>query len=263
MILHDQHVHSCFSHDSKELIDNYYNKTKELGCKYFITTEHIDFDVHPNHEDWTADFEKLKKRLSELYKSGGPIPLLGVEIGYRADFRPKMEKWINSQDFDVINLSIHNNPLMEYYYESFFREYGIDKCLEMYFNQMMDAMLSMDDFDVLAHIDYGFKTAYNIDKDLKFSDYEHYLIPILKQLIKKDKALEINTKVQKAFPDTHLKYLLGLYKSLQGTKLTLSSDAHIIDRYMEGFDKYKQIIKDCGFDHLCYFVKRKCYNFDI
>ena len=122
-----------------------------------------------------------------------------------------MEKWINSQDFDVINLSIHNNPLMEYYYESFFREYGIDKCLEMYFNQMMDAMLSMDDFDVLAHIDYGFKTAYNIDKDLKFSDYEHYLIPILKQLIKKDKALEINTKVQKAFPDTHLKYLLGLY----------------------------------------------------
>ena len=76
--------------------------------------------------------------------------------------------------------------------------------------------------------------------------------------------LEINTKVQESInDDEHLKYILRLYKSLGGNYLTLSSDAHKKERYLSGYDKYSKIIKNSGFDRLCYFVKRELYFYDI
>ena len=76
-------------------------------------------------------------------------------------------------------------------------------------------------------------------------------------------AIEINVKVQNALTTEHLKSFLNLYKTLGGTKLTLSTDAHQSSRYLEHFDKYKQIIKDAGFKYLCYYIKQKEYHFDI
>ena len=78
-----------------------------------------------------------------------------------------------------------------------------------------------------------------------------------KLIIEKDKCLEINTKVQNAINDEHTLYILSLYKKLGGKHLTLSSDAHAADRYCSSFDKYIKIIKEEGFDHLCYFVNRE------
>ena len=85
----------------------------------------------------------------------------------------------------------------------------------------------------------------------------------MKELIKKDKAMEINTKVQSVLPMEHTEYLLKLYKSLGGIHITLSSDAHELRRFCDGFDKYIPVIKKCGFDHLTYIVKRKKYQIEL
>ena len=79
-----------------------------------------------------------------------------------------------------------------------------------------------------------------------------------------NKALEINTKVQEAINDiNHTKYLLSLYRQMGGEKVTLSSDAHSKERYLSNFDYYKNIIKECGFNYLVYFVKQKEYHYSI
>ena len=71
---------------------------------------------------------------------------------------------------------------------------------------------------------------------------------------------EINVKVQNALPESHLRDFLKLYKELGGTKLTLSTDAHSSNRYLEHFDKYVSIIKESGFNYLCYYIKQKEYD---
>ena len=86
MILHDQHVHSQYSEDSEALLDEYYEFAKKLGCKYFVTTEHIDFMPAYSDHDWICDFDLLKKHLDKLNQDGGPKCLLGIEMGYRKDY---------------------------------------------------------------------------------------------------------------------------------------------------------------------------------
>lgn len=262
MILHDQHVHSEFSEDSNALIEKYYEIAKDLGCKYFVTTEHYDFDLGTKGFDWTVDFDRLKEKLSYFNSLNGPKCLLGIELGYRKD---KLEQIINmshSQNFDIINLSIHDHECgIEYYFQPGFIEYGIEKTLTMYFEEILEAVTIFDNFDVLSHIDYGFKTAYAIDHNVKLSQYESIVKNILETLIKKDKALEINTKVQTSLPIEHTKYLLNLYFSLGGRKLTLSSDAHEVERYRDKYQEYSELIKEAGFEYLCYFVNRKEYKF--
>ena len=42
--LHDQHLHTKYSLDSKEEIVNYYQLASSIECSYFVTTDHIEFD---------------------------------------------------------------------------------------------------------------------------------------------------------------------------------------------------------------------------
>lgn len=263
MVLHDQHVHSLYSDDSNELLENHYQKAKIARCKYFITTEHIDFNPSMSDHDWLCDFDKLIKHLNNLYQEGDPIPLLGVEMGYRADYIEEINKILDSYDFDLINLSIHDSGKYEYYFIDNVLALGIKEMTNLYYNQVLEAVKRVEKFNVLSHIDYYFKTIYKIDKTACFLDDIDKIKPILEELIKKGKALEINIKVQNALPDSHLVSLLKLYKELGGTKLTLSTDAHNKDRYLEHFDKYKKIIKDAGFNYLCYYIKQKEYHYDI
>ena len=264
-LLYDQHVHSSYSRDSKEDILNYIKKAMEFGFNYFITTEHIDFDVCETKDDWLVDFDSLKKTLKS-YQSRYPSIqlLLGVELGYREDHLDKMKEVLRINSFDLVNLSIHSSKIEDFYYKEYFMQYGIEYTLDNYFKEMLEAVSTFNDFDVLSHLDYAIKTVYKINNKDLLNEYSDIIKKVMTELVIHNKALEINTKVQNAFKETtHLQNLLMLYKEVGGTKLTLSSDAHTVDRYAQGFEYYSDIIKQCGFSYLCYYIKRKEYHFMI
>lgn len=265
MKLHDQHIHTSYSFDSTASVDEYYRIASEMGCKYFVSTDHLEFMSVYNNQDWTVDFESLQKDLERLHKQYPNVtPLKGVEIGYRKDQLDRINKTIEEGNFDLINLSIHDNGDIDYYLTKDFLRHGLDNALKIYFENMIDGLEVMDDFDVLSHFDYGFKTALLIDKSLKISKYEEYLVKVFKLLIQKKKALEINIKVQITINSIeHIKYFLTLYKNLGGERLTISTDSHLPELYMKNFDKFASIVKECGFDELCYYVKRKEYRYVI
>ena len=112
--------------------------------------------------------------------------------------------------------------------------------MNAYFDQMIEATSNFQNYDVLSHIDYAFKTTYLMDetKTTKLSIYEDKIKKVLNNLIKND-------------------------KSLGGVNLTISSDSHSCERYLSGVEYYQQIARECGFDHLVYFVNRKRYNYQI
>lgn len=264
-MIHDQHIHTSYSRDSQASIDEYYKIASDLGCKYFVATDHLEFMSSYNKADWTVDYVGLNKDLERLGKQyPNVLPLKGVEIGYRKDHLPRMLKAIGEGDYDLINLSVHDNGEIDYYIIEEFKKRGYLETLIVYFNNVIDALTTMDDFDVLSHFDYGFKTAYLIDNNLRISAYEDYLKQIFKLLITKKKALEINIKVQETIKSVeHIKYFLNLYRSLGGDRITISTDSHTTETYLKNFEKYADIVKKCGFTSLCYYVRRKEYRYTL
>ncbi len=266
-MIHDQHCHSMYSFDSKEKLENYFKIADSYQVKYLVTTEHIEFNCVYNNQDWKVDYDALKEDFKKCHLKYPHItPLLGVEIGYRYDALDRMTSLIKSQPFDVVNMSIHDNGVYDYYDQPTFIKVGILKMLDIYFDNIIDALDHFTDFNVLSHFDYGFKTAYLIDNNLTINLFEPKIKTIFKKLINLNKALEINFKVQSLLNLDHLKLFLKWYKELGGSKLTLSSDAHkmeALNDYYMSQAKYLQIIKDAGFNYLCYYIKRKEYHYDI
>lgn len=267
-MLHDQHCHTSFSLDSKASIEEYYKIALKNKTKYFITTEHIEFDSVYNKIDWTVDYEELKYTLNYLKDKYKTItPLLGVELGYRKDHLEDMLKLVKSEDFDLVNMSIHDNGVYDYYMKEAYLEKGVDGMLDIYFNNILDALDNFHDFDVLSHFDYGFKSAYNVDNSIRINDYEQIVRKIFRKVISLGKTLEINIKVQSLLKlNNHLETWLRWYKEEGGEKLTISSDSHeekYHDEYYNIRPMYIELLKKLGFDSLRYFIKRKEYIYKI
>lgn len=260
MRIHDQHVHSYYSFDSKQRIEEYLNKAVGLGLDYFVLTDHCDLNFLDKKKDLFFDLSKQKKELKELQGEYPNIKILsGIEIGYKPSELNRINNIINDNNFDLINLSLHESDGIDYYLVEEFKKRGVDKTLEIYFSRQLEMVSEYDDFDVLCHIDYGFKTAYLLDNSIEISKYKNIISKILQELIKKDKTLEINIKVQEFLPISHTRYLLELYRKLGGTNITISSDSHVCEKYYDNFDKYIELIKTVGFKNLTYFVNRAKY----
>ena len=266
MKYYDQHTHSAFSEDSNEDLRNYYLCAIRDGVDYVCTCEHFDFETIMG-KTWSADFDSAIKYREELKKEFPNItPLLGVELGYKPTAYKVITDLACRYPFDIIQLSIHDNNIIDYYFPEQFGDYY--ETLNGYFDLMLDGVTNFDNYDVLSHLDYGFKTCLFINKNLKLSEFEGKIKKILEVIIKKGKALEVNSKVQnKIYEITNnydnLEYLLKLYKSMGGEKITLSSDAHEVKFYRSNFSLYMDIIKKNGFNKLSYYIKRKEYFYDI
>ena len=264
MKIHDQHVHSYYSFDSEQSIKEYLDKARDLNLEYFVLTDHCDLNYLDKGKDIFFDIDKERAELDELQKEYPDIKILkGIEIGYKPSEMGRINKIIKGHYFDLINLSLHESDKIDYYFQEEFQKLGIKETLKIYFNRELEAVTNFHDYDVFCHLDYGFKTAYLFDNSISIKDYEDIIIKIMKTLIKEDKALEINVKVQQVLPIEHTKYLLRLYKSLGGRYLTISSDAHSVINFYQDFDKYIKLIKSEGFKHLTYYVNRKRLEYDL
>lgn len=258
MKLYDQHVHSGFSFDSEQDPREYLVAAEKLGLEYFVLTDHCDLNYFDRGSDLFFDLKEQDKCLSELQKEFPSIKILrGIEIGYKPSELKRIKQIIKDNRFDVINFSLHESDNIDYYEKTDYQRAGIMNALDIYFKRELEMAKSFDDYDVFCHLDYGFKTAYKMDKSLKISLFEDILSQIMKEVIKREKALEINIKVQGEINLEHTRYILNLYKSLGGKYLTLSSDAHSVNRFCDSFDKYTKVIKEEGFDELVYFLERK------
>lgn len=263
-VLHDLHVHSEYSYDSEEPLRNYFEIASKNNQSYFITTEHIEYMFIGTNCDWTVDYDKMIKELENLKNEFPNVtPLLGIEIGYHKENIEKMQKTINSYNFDQIIMSVHDSGEVDYYYAEIARKMGENEFLTLYFNNVLEAVKNFDNYDILAHFDYGFKSAYKAFSNVNLKKYQNIVTEIFQELIRKDKTLEVNTKVQSALNDEHLRYFLSLYKELGGKNITLASDSHVQSNYKHQFEHYLNIIKEIGFNKLCYFVNRQRYYFNI
>jgi len=237
----DQHVHSSYSFDSNENLENYINVSDNNDI---ITTEHLDLD-NPiiNHKDSSIDYLKYIEQIEILNKKYSNKFFSGIEIGYTQKSEKKIEDFLKNKNFNLKLLSIHQNGNYDYMCVNK-KLISLEVLIQEYFEQMIQALESSIKFDVLAHFEYGLRMI-----DISVTDFDNlasvFLNKIIELIVKKEIAFEVNTKSMYKYKKENLySYMIEKYLKKGGRLFTLGSDAHNIKDYAYKFDEARKFLLD-------------------
>ena len=235
----DQHVHSSFSFDSNEDLENYINVSNNSEI---ITTEHLDFE-NPiiNYKDSSIDYLKYVGQIKNLNKKYSNKFFLGIEIGYTPNSEKRIEDFLKDKNFNLKLLSIHQNGNYDYMCVNK-KLISLEVLIQEYFEQMIQALESSIEFNVLAHFEYGLRMI-----DISVTDFDNlasvFLNKIIELIVKKEIAFEVNTKSMYKYKKENLyNYIIEKYIKKGGRLFTLGSDAHNIKEYAYKFDEAKNFL---------------------
>ena len=230
MVRSDSHIHTHYSKDAhaSATFSAYIKQAEKLGLTSLTFTDHHDIDpAHPLFKD-PIDFKAYYQEFLKV-KTTSPIPIFfGVEVGYQSHVKHELQQFLKTYPFEHVILSIHYLEKKDLYTQVYFQGKTKKEAYQQYFETCLEAIQEIDDFHTFGHLDY-------IPRYAPFGDYEyaefHDIIDeILKLLIKKNKALEINTSgfVTEGRPYPR-KEVIDRYLALGGTQFTYGSDAHRVE----------------------------------
>ena len=244
----DCHLHTCFSDDSDTPPEDMAERAIALGMKSICITDHYDMDF-PGGE-YVLDTEKYQAELARLKQQyEGRLEIrTGVELGLQPHLQEKLRQYLENYAFDYVIGSVHlvkgqdpyDRELLDMTDEEMYREY---------FRFTLENVESMEGFHSLGHLDYAVRYGYDRGRGYSYGKYAELIDEILKTLIRKDIALEVNTgglRYGLGFPNPHPD-VLKRYRELGGEMVTLGSDAHVPSGMGYGFTEAARLLKEAGF----------------
>lgn len=235
----DQHVHSNFSFDSNETLENYINVSNNNDI---ITTEHLDF-ANPiiNYEDSLIDYLKYIEEINSLNKKYSNKFFSGIEISYTQNSEKRIEDFLKDKNFNLKLLSIHQNGIYDFMCVNK-KLVKLEVLVKEYFELMIQALESSIKFNVLAHFEYGLRMI-----DISVTEFDNlasiFLNKIVELIVKKEIVFEVNTKsMYKCKKENLYSYMIEKYLRKGGRLFTLGSDAHNIKEYAYKFDEAKKFL---------------------
>lgn len=261
-IICDTHVHSNNSFDGESSVSEICETAVKIGLNTVIITDHMEAPEIPlgDKSQFGNAVKLISKSVSDVeklaYEYKGKLRLLkGMELG-EPMHNPKMtKKALSISDFDFILASVHNLKGVEDFYFLDYSKVDINDLLKKYFDELLDTAQNAE-FDSLAHLTYPLRYIYErTDVRPDLSKYSEVIDEILINLIKRDKALEINTSglfkpIKSTLPDINV---VRRFKQLGGKYITVGSDAHNCEDLAKGVEKGIELAKTCGFEYFTVF----------
>ncbi|MBQ4119928.1 MAG: histidinol-phosphatase HisJ family protein [Clostridia bacterium] len=269
-LIADMHTHSEYSHDSVCTIEDMCLSQIEKGTKIFAVTDHCDV-FYSNDFDIYTPIKNAYDNVKALNKKYGDkcIILSGVEISEGFWYPKACEKIHGLLPYDVIIGSVHcvkckglEDPYAKLDFSKVSKE-RLHEFLDCYFNDMI-TMLEYMNFDILAHLTCPLR--YIIGKyglNIDISIFKDRILNILKLIIEKNIALEVNTSYIVLNDFIPNKEILKKYYKMGGRLITLGSDAHIAQNASANFEAAIKVLKEIGFKDICYFKNRKLNKISI
>ena len=261
MINADLHIHSLMSPDSRESLNNICLRAMELGLKTIAVSDHYEF-YRPGREHPVFNEKHVEEELKIIEKAriryNGELNILfAIEIGQpHFDYHNAL-RLINNFPFDFILASFHKvggSDLMSHDYTD---EIDRKRTLDSYLDGLL-VLASLFDFDSLAHIDLIKRYSYKAGNIERIEEDEERVREILRTLIKRGKALEINTSLLRDFDEPMPgETVLSWFKEEGGEKITVGSDAHKREHIAFGFDRAEAMLRRCGFSGYYIYKDRK------
>ncbi|NLY09053.1 MAG: histidinol-phosphatase HisJ family protein [Tissierellia bacterium] len=264
----DLHIHSNYSPDSATPMEEIARKAIAEELLAVAFTEHVDFDLVSRPEQKPLDLASYYNNfctVEEEYGNKGTDFLFGIELGLLNYASEKNKELVTSAPFDIIIGSTHGLYNLDISRNKMLKWVSPEIRIVDYYREIWSNLITFNDIDTFGHLDY-------IDRffsgEARVPDYNIYKLgaeTVLKQLIAKDIALEVNTAgMRKTIGYAHPKdELLLLYKKLGGEMITIGSDAHRAIDVGRGIQEALLHLKELGFKSVVSFKKRKPVEWGI
>lgn len=251
--LFDTHTHSDYSHDGVPSLEALVISAIDKGLKYLAVTDHCDKDcVALPGFDWVRqiDLVSRKKEISALKEKYADKIVLadGLEYGYAKEANDLYVQVEKTYPADYVINSVHVVEGVDVYFREYFEARTKKEAYTAYLNAVRESVDVPYAYDAIGHVGYIARMAIYPDKSMLYSDYNDLIDDILKAVIAKGKALEINTASKGTKCDLfHDTAILRRYRQLGGELITIGSDSHDPSRLCDEFQEAAAAALSCGF----------------
>lgn len=256
----DYHTHTSFSGDSEAPMESMVKQAVRMGLKELVFTDHVDYEyADPNFE--MIDFEEYTAVFAGLQrKYGHKINLLmGVEIGFQPHVTEKINRLLSQLNFEFVICSTHMADRLDFYTGAFFEGKDQHAAYQRYFANVLEAVKTMEGFDVYGHLDFIVRYGNYNRKELSYSEHAEIIEEILRHIIQKGKGIEINTSGYRyglGCLHPHLN-IIKRYREMGGEIITVGSDAHAPGDIASGFKGVYDVLRETGFKYLTAYSERQ------
>lgn len=259
-MLVDYHVHTNFSQDSTASMQSQCEAAIARGIKQIAFTEHEEY----NAADPTAFFFDYPAYMAELERcralfAGRLVIRAGIEVTEPHRYPSLARNAMAAAPWDVVIGSLHwLTPGINCYLPEFFEHLGDPKeSLRRLFTETI-ALARDGDYDILAHIDYPTRYHREIQGVYDVREYEPILRAALREVVKRDKAIEINVnplRAGRAEPNPPA-LVVRWFKEEGGKYLSVGSDSHVPNHTGLHIDRALEIARAAGFREVVTYERR-------
>ena len=259
MIISDYHVHSEFSGDSIQNIDELISKAISMGLEEIAITDHLEYDMEGIPGKWILDLESYTQKIGimkEKYRKDIEIKL-GVEIGIQPHTKEYLEEKIKMYPFDFVINSSHAINRIDLAFGEIQEGRTKEEVQALYFDNVLKNVELYNKFNVYGHLDFITRYGGDAYKGLNYEIQRDIIDEILKKIISKGKGIEINTSGYRYREDRFYPYIkvLNRYFELGGEIITVGSDAHKKEDVAKDFDIVYDFLRNAGKKYICSFKK--------
>ena len=252
----DFHMHSIVSFDGEDTPEALLQAAEKKGLKEICFTDHLDYDPLAQEQNLAFDTEAYSAAYDRL--TSGKVKIRrGMEFGMLPDNRAQFEADLKRRPFDFVLGSVHFADNLDVYYPSYWEGKTVFQGERCFLEHTLACVQAHDGFDVLAHLTYISKAWSNpTHRPVPYGEHRELVEEILKELVRKDKGLEVNTSGM----DQCGTFLPGWdfvrrFKELGGKIVTVGSDAHNKNRVGQYCSEACAGLKEI-FGYVCTFENR-------
>ena len=258
MIPHDYHIHSTFSADAHASIEEMCHCALALRIPEVGFAEH--YDLHP--DETPRDFLQVEAYFAEIGRCRSEfanrlIIRAGIEIGEPHLFPSETRSVLTRSPFDYAIGSLHWVGRNALFRHEFFRQ-PADVAFRLYYEEL-ERMSRAGGFDVLGHLDFPVRIAFDVYGGYDPRPYEQWIRPVLRNCIENGIALDVNTSALRRTARVLMPgpEILRWYSEMGGERVTIGSDAHRPDQVGSHLEMALEAIKDAGIRSITQFERRR------
>ena len=258
--MYDYHLHSNFSFDCQEDLNEICQQAIRIGLTGICFTDHCDFET-PSGKNSIFNIAEYQKTIHGLQKKySGQLDIrIGIEVGMQKQNLQKTRDFLHQGSFDFVIASCHYIDGKTIFKETFCQGKSQIDAFRQYFMRIFEMVREFTDFQVLGHLDVIRRDKTFLEQPFHYADYGDIIDAIFRTIIVRGQGIEINTAAPRygltGF-HPHLD-ILKRYRELGGEVITCGSDAHSINNIGSGIPEAYQMLKELGFQTISIFQSGK------
>jgi histidinol-phosphatase (PHP family) len=249
----DSHLHTDLSPDSDVPIDAYCEAAVARGIPEIAITDHVDFDPRAPASGF-ADFatrERSVRDAAERWADRGLAVRLGVEVTWEPERADEIRDYLARHPYDFVVGSCHvgpGSPFRRGAVAAWCSGRTIREAVAPYFAEVLSAA-RCGLFDALGHLDVVKKHVAGQFPPAAFAAAPDLYEPVLLALVETGTGLEINSSglrqaPREAYPAP---WVVGRFRELGGSAVTIGSDAHRADSFAWGLGHAYAVAAHAGY----------------